>query len=688
MKSIFRRIKDQRSHKSISVKLIISFMIPVCFVIIIGIISYGKASDALLKLSRESSLQSIAMTSEYLRFGMEAVEEMSSEYMADEEIRQFANGNYNNDIINYSNARKNINLALATKTSTNKFLYNIWILSEKTESVLSSSSTDKSDLYPKFMESEEGSRLAGNLREGHWVGSDSAFDEQLGTGTEEYAVRYVRGFSTGNAVMLFDIKLATLQEIINNLDLGTENIIGFVTEDGREILNTALEASTEKVFFQKDFYQKAVNSGDSEGSSFINLQGKAYFYLYSKVGDTGALLCALIPESTIMKAADTIRGLTAAIVVIASIIAIIIGFFISIGIQRMIGYMIGELKKVSNGDLAIIFKVKRQDEFRILGEGLNTMIEGMRKLIGDIRSRSTSVTLSSRRINESSEVLTDAIRGITQSMNDIQLGVSQQAEDSQKCLEQMDGLSKKIVDVSSKTEEINVIANKTKVSIEQGIQSIQTLDVKTKSTTEITSKFIGNMEELESKSKTINYIVKTINDIATETNLLALNASIEAARAGAAGYGFQVVAEEIRKLADQSMGAVNEIESLIKDIQKQTKEAAGTAGKADSIIREQETAVSHTEEAFRDINSHVEGLLSNVDTIVQIMHMIEADRADTLTAIEDISAVSQQTAAASIAINETTGNQLKAIEDLNILSGELKLNAQLLDDTVGRFKIK
>jgi len=141
-------------------------------------------------------------------------------------------------------------------------------------------------------------------------------------------------------------------------------------------------------------------------------------------------------------------------------------------------------------------------------------------------------------------------------------------------------------------------------------------------------------------------------------------------------------------LADQSRLAVHEIEGLIKDIQMQTKETVKTAKEADSVVKEQEEAVNYSEKSFGDMNQHVERLITNVDMILDSIHVIEMARVGTLTAIENISAVSQQTAAASLSVNETTNHQLLAINSLNVLSEELNGNASSLGKAVDNFTVE
>lgn len=674
--------KSLQTRRSIAVKLIASFLIPVAFVIIIGVASYSKASTSIIKNYKESSLQAINMTSEYMNFGFASVESKGVQYITDTDIKRYFSGI--SDIIEVGDYISSIREKLLSEQVSDNFIENIHILSSSVNS-LTTVSLAGSDMYASFLKTEEGKKLADKPDAKYWIGSSRYLDETLGLNSKDYAFRYVCGLKASKACVVFDISSDALDGILANLNFGKGSITGFVTGDGRELIKTSGDDKLEQLFGKEEFYKKAVQSEKTDISANVELEGRNYLFISSKIGKTGAMVCALIPESKILEQVSGIKQLAVILVVLACVIAIIIGFMVASGIQRVIRYIIFELDKVSKGNLTVKMKVKNRDEFRVLASGINRTIDNMRGLIEQVRTHSSSVMASADRVTGSSEVISGATQGISESMNEIQTGITQQAQDAENCLHQMDKLSEKIQVVSGKTEEISKIAADTKDSVTTGINSMAMLNDKAKETSRITEQVIQNIEVLDGKSKSIGRIIETINEIANQTNLLSLNASIEAARAGEAGKGFTVVAEEIRKLADQSMQAVKEIGALIKEIQVQTKNTVVIANEADGVVTEQEEAVNNTEKSLRNLSVNVEKLIGNVDMITDSILNIDTARAGTLSAIENISAVSQQTAAATMSVNETTQEQMKAVFSLNDLSKELDENAQALENVVRQF---
>ena len=251
----------------------------------------------------------------------------------------------------------------------------------------------------------------------------------------------------------------------------------------------------------------------------------------------------------------------------------------------------------------------------------------------------------------------------------------------------MDNLSEKINIVSENSEHIAKIADETNSIVESGMDSITELRSNVESTTQITTQVIREINALKESSMAIGRIIDAINEIADQTNLLSLNASIEAARAGEAGRGFSVVADEIRKLADQSVASVNEIRAIVDDINTKTNDTVNIAKKAEDVVEVQGRSLSNAEQVFNQIQSKFDLLINDLDEITSGISIIADAKSQTIDSIQSISAVSQQTAAASEEVTETANRQLEQVEKLNTAASDLNDNSAELSEAINIFKI-
>ena len=195
------------------------------------------------------------------------------------------------------------------------------------------------------------------------------------------------------------------------------------------------------------------------------------------------------------------------------------------------------------------------------------------------------------------------------------------------------------------------------------------------------------MEVLNTSMQSIRELVNTIDTIAESTTLLSLNASIEAARAGEAGRGFAVVADEIKKLADSSKQSSEEITNMIDNLQvvfAETKEASNKAG---DIVKVQENTVEDIKALFVQMSGNMEMLLNNINQSISDMNEMDDYRKDTLISFENISAVSEETAASTTTVSETMNNQSEHVDRLLVATTELEEKMTELVTAIERFTV-
>lgn len=671
-----------RLSATIRVKLIAAFLVPIVFIIFLGIASFEKASDGLRSSYEKSTQQAINMSSQYMKMGVDSLKSLSIQYL-NNSIMQSYFGGLSSDIFTESKNLGVIKNDLISKRETEKFVAEISILSDSVQSASTISSVNK-NICAGFYQTDIGKTLTSKSKVA-WVGKNDYLDENLKVGSDKYALRLIR-FFTKDSLIVIDMDLDNVKDILSQMTFDKTGTLAFVTADGKQIIGDDSKKAA-VTFPGTKFYKAAAASDKAQDADYVKYNGKEQLFMYSKIGDTGAMICAVIPKSTILAQADSIKKMTVIIVVIACIVAVLIGFVLSMGIDRIIRTIIAKLRLAAQGDLTVDFNTKRKDEFRILIDEINNTFGNMKELIGSVKTLSKDVSGSSDNVSKTSGVFLQTTEEISCAMNEIEQGVTQQAKDAEECLVQMDNLSKKIEMMSSNTNEIGKIAEDTKRNIQEGTTVTNELTNQTKQTIEITTDIVKGIEDLAEKSMSIGSIVNVINEISNQTNLLSLNASIEAARAGEVGKGFAVVASEIRNLSDQTKHSVNDIKTIIDNIQNNTKNVVDIAKKAEDVMVLQDTAVKNTADSYQGINESVDNLMVNLKQITENVDNIEGARASTLGAIENISAVLEEIAASTNNVNQISNNQLQSVEALNQSAGNLNGHSEQLVHAVSKFKI-
>lgn len=673
---------------NIKLQLLVGFIIPVVFVILVGIVSYNKAEEGMISNYEISAQNTINTQVEYLDFGFNLIRSDIIQIKLDQELQSLVAGTYANDISKSSSIWNKNSSTLTTKSTLNEFINNIYIIPKKNADIISTAnkgSTKVKGFYEDWAKTEEGISIIKAEKAG-WVSSHDEMDKATGYGSEEYFISYMSNFPNNAAVIVVDIKKQTILDSLQSIDYSEGAVIGFITAEGKEIIVKEETNNNEIVFSEQEFYQNCKLTEESSGTQYINYNGKDYLFIYRTSEETGATLVYMVPEAKVTASAAEIKNLTLILVIIASIIAILTGVGISLNITGNMDGIIKRLRKVAEGDLTVQMNTKGKSEFSMLNRHIANVIDNTRKLIQEVESIADVVNVSAEEMESVSGQMEVSSTGIIEALEEIDVGVGQQADDAQECLLQMDSLSQIIEIVSEDIERTAKNSENTKEAVTQSIGTMEMLSNQTKDTIEVTSQVKEDVKDLEKKSAEIKKFVAIIADIAEQTNLLSLNASIEAARAGEAGRGFSVVAEEIRKLADGSHQAADEINKLVATIEKQTEETVGIAMKAEKTVEEQAQTVEAIKDAFRQIYHATEEVIVNITDVENKVKGMDKERGGTLEAISSISAVSEETAASSSNLFSIAQGQKEVVSSLTQASEELKANTEELKQAISVFK--
>ena len=708
MKTAVKSVKKQRTKKalkrtkvqsmenkkgvlfSIRAKIFLCFLVPILFLILVGVFSYKKAAAGMYDTFRDSNEQTINMANQYLDLSNSFIEAEALKYAFQSDLGKYMIGLYETDAVQRKTVINSVGSSIRASQAGNDFISNIHIVTEEDVQMLSTKAGGTvMGIYKDYKNemlgySDNGKKIP------EWVDYHNTLDDTLGLKQSDYIMAYQTTPQSGKGFIVIDVKASAIQQFLDSLDMGDGSIIGFVTQSGREIISEKLpdgqestRADGETVFYGQDFFN---NLEDQQTTKEVSINGKSYLFFYSRMERTNAAVCALVPMEIVNGQADDIRNVTIAVVLIACVVAVLIGIIISTGIQKNMKRISGRLEEVAEGNLTTKVSVKGHDEFNNLAVVANHMINNNKKLVQKVSGATDTLESSAQEVRQASNVMKDYSVNIIQAIDEINDGITKQSEHAEECVRKTDTLSEEIQNVSSIAGQVEGLVSEAENMINHGMQMVQTLGERATKTTDVTIKVETSIEELKKESEIINEFVETITDISEQTNLLSLNASIEAARAGEAGRGFAVVAEEIRKLADHSAEAAGEIQNNVTHITDQTVNSVENAKQARDMVALQTEAVQEVVGVFDDMNQCMQKLFDALKEIVSSTEQADKEREDTLAAVKNISDIIAETAEGTKLVQSVAAKLQENVDTMNQTAQSLGDNMNDLKSEISVFK--
>ncbi|MBE5883743.1 MAG: methyl-accepting chemotaxis protein [Lachnospiraceae bacterium] len=689
----FKQVLKNISGKGIMRSLMLIAILPVLLMIVLGFVSYQTAANAILNQCKDSAMATVDASADYLSVVCGSVSSKGAELVTHSTIKNYYQ-NYDRADSAYADMYTEIQSLMGQMKIANEYLFSYSIIPDQGKSVTSLTGTLPDDYYALFEESPEGSFFKKNKAQAStWMGYHPFVDENLKTKSSNYAFAYIQKIMQTGTVLVLDIDMAVVENMLTNLDTGDGSIKALVSADGREIgtiqgqesfYNTG-DADTHW-FVGNDYYIQSRENNASE-SKTVRLQGKEYVYLYAPVGNTGISLCVLVPQSSLLKDAGTIAYVTFFIVLFAGAIALFTGIVIARGIRSTVKHLVNGLKEAEKGNLSVHFTTKRKDEFLLLTNSLNNTLLGIRSLFEDTQRFGEQVNDMSSELAERTSSMNESMQEILRAVEEVANGTQTQAEETDASNQKMIELSENITETSHKTQTMESLADEVMDAVDKGQTIVDGISKNADATVEITRTLTREIQDVNNHSIEIRNIVNVIDGIAGQTNLLSLNASIEAARAGTLGRGFAVVAEEIRKLADQSKESSNQIQEIIQRITEATERTTLSAAEAEQRIHEQVEQFRQTVAVFTSIKDCAEALIDELNLTVANMKQVDLSKDEVSDSIRNIAAVSEQAAASIQEVTATLNNQTQLMEYLTNEANALTTQTSILNTSMEKFII-
>ncbi|MBP1932555.1 methyl-accepting chemotaxis protein [Ammoniphilus resinae] len=377
---------------------------------------------------------------------------------------------------------------------------------------------------------------------------------------------------------------------------------------------------------------------------------------------------------------------------ILSVGAVILALIIGLTISRLISKPLGELskasKRIAEGDLTgEDLKVKTRDEIRELAESFNQMKSNLHQLIRHVGDSVHQVTSSTEELMASSEQSSKATEQITIASQEVATGAENQVKSAQETVGIVNEISKGMNQVAAA---IQSVADATSNANQEAFNGNQVLNETIKQMNVVQEKVESTavvIDNLGEKSKEIGQIVTLITDVAAQTNLLALNAAIEAARAGEHGRGFAVVADEVRKLAEQSRDAAEKIGNLITEIQNESQNAIYAMNEGTQAVEDGMGHVHHTGESFKTITKMIEEVSVQSQEVSAIVEEVSASSSSMVEMIDAIAHISEQSASNTQYMASASEEQLASMEEISSSATSLAEMAEDLKRVINQFKL-
>lgn len=416
-----------------------------------------------------------------------------------------------------------------------------------------------------------------------------------------------------------------------------------------------------------------------------------YYEVYKNYGDGKEIIVFAGKDIATVQA--LYKGIVtrdlAILIAVSVAVCVLVGIMI-LAIVKAISRSVGSLDKVATGDLSDSISGKllgRKDEIGNIARSIHKLLDNLRNIVHNINNGTKSLNLFSGQFKNRFDVVNESIGNINTAVEELANGATAQAGETQNVTEQMVIMGNAVTEAAENVERLMQNAGEMRTQNAEVNESLRELIKYNESTTSSMHNVQEQTNVTNEAALQIRTAMDIISDIAAQTNLLSLNASIEAARAGEHGKGFAVVAEEVRKLADQSQEAVEEIAKTIENLINNSNISVEVMNEVIIAMDEQNQKLGQTRAVFGKLDNNINDVVGAVNMIRDETSAIEHAKDNVMSSLESLAAISEENAASTEETAATMGEVQQIILECNASLTELYDLAEMLDENVRTFKL-
>ncbi len=432
-------------------------------------------------------------------------------------------------------------------------------------------------------------------------------------------------------------------------------------------------------------YPHAIEEGSSQT---LDINGVKFLSSASPTETNGWFMVGNIPVSELVKDAKEIRDLTIIMSLVAVLIAAITGWIVYRSVAKPLIQLRVLMNEGEKGNLTVRSTIRQKDEIGQVAESFNRMMEQITSLVRKTGDTAQDVLETAAALTEASHKTAEAAKEIAVATEEIASGATNLAAASEKGSEMTTQIGGQVQTVIESNEQMGQAAGEVNEASRRGSDYMDTLIHKTGQTENMTRSMVDKVDKLKDSTRSIVKILDVLGNVSKQTNILSLNATIEAARAGAAGKGFMVVADEIRKLADQSRQSIGVVGEIVDNIQKEIDETVSVLSEAYPIFKEQIDSVREANEIFKTVQENMDSFVDRLDSATESVRQLQEAQSTLALAMTNVSAVAQQSSATSEEVASLSHEQLNISDGLVQLSARLEAVSAELRESLSKFTIK
>lgn len=485
-------------------------------------------------------------------------------------------------------------------------------------------------------------------------------------------------------VVAIDMSLEGFSKKISEIKVGENGYVYIVDKSGNTMVHPSKDVIGKPLAVKEIAEAMAANP---MGTVDYVYEGAHKFSTYLTVDGLGWRVGSTLDMKEIKKDTDHILTSILFVGLGTIVVAVFISYLFAQGITKNLNMLVKALGRIKEGDFTTPIDVKSKDEIGALSSYFKETLGELAHLIQNLQRVSSELSYSAESLAATAEETSASADEVAKTVEDIAKGAQDQAGDAEQGAMRAKELSNKFVNLNQNTTDMLDSAKKVMEANQIGFRTLDDLKGKTIKNDQANQRIEIVINELNEKTKHIGTILDAISAISVQTNLLALNASIEAARAGEHGRGFAVVAEEIRKLAEESARAADEVRDIVTNIQVDSKKTVDSMAEMKSISQEQTLAVDDVNKSFETISLSIDDISEQIDKIGHSVTLLNGDKDSIVESIENISAVSEETAAASEEVTASMEQQTIAVEEVAKAAEKLNAIAVELNQEISKFKV-